>query len=379
MIDDILRFGLEQFGQVTSDSAVIHLCKELGGRFLEEEEVRNLFKENDILYFVVKHDIPVCTLQEEEAQYKLVHVGTAKDSKENYFMFIKKENIWQGVAFGNKRYLLDRMGRSGWQFYCYTEFLEKLYQKLLYKEAWRQESVEGYGYGRLKSYLIELCSIAKRKLVLAETRDVFRNDKKDKVIFDSNLLDNYGNKIVLIHSVKFGTNSDCMDFRFIRPCVVESRKELLSNGFPENQIQELMALSLYNSSENLIFQGDVEDFDLNDTYYLYHLFEERKERLTKEMKEISQADFAYCVKNSIEHAVKMCKLDYQFIKPSFSLVEMKAVFLAPLYKEISAAPLGALVISRQDGKWRIHTVLELEQAYIGARVIAPPTGWLDRR
>lgn len=370
-----LRSSLSRYGDVNSNNTVLQLQKSIDKLNLSYND---LFRDVSILYFTKNYGQVIQVSTEEKAQFKLVSFILSSDNVV-YFMFVRNYKGWKGVAFGSLEYLYARMQQPGINDYCSDDFLEYLYESLLNKEKWKVIRNGCYlDYSRLKTYLILLCAIVKRKMIVSEeSQDLLLNATKTKIIFDSNLLDKYGNKIYIMHTISKEDEGN-LKIRFVKPYIVRDMDTLYHHGFDVELYKKLLPLKLYSSPEDLIFCGEMCDFVLNDTYLLKHLFEDRKDRLPKSIRTMTSAAFSFSVKSSLEYAVKMSKVDYQYVKPSFSLLEMKPVFLMPLYQYIGDnKPLGALVVSRYEKNWKIYTVLSLEQAYISARAIAPVTGWLE--
>lgn len=252
----LLLSKLEEFGNVNSHKAVTYLNKKIGKERLTEEDVSDLFANKDILYFCEKNGKPILTNSEGQAKYKMVKISISDCSNEDYFMFIKKNFIWQGVAFGSKDYLLGRIQSPTVLDYCTNDFLKDFYDSLFDKEKWRTIKNDNLDYSRLKYYLIRLSVIAKKKLRNSlDSSEVITNSKGDRTIYKSNLMDTYGNRIILCHTIRCFKSQSGNEFRLVNPTIIKNQKDFWENGFTSVQYDRLKPLEFYVEPTDIIFNG----------------------------------------------------------------------------------------------------------------------------
>lgn len=197
---------------------------------------------------------------------------------------------------------------------------------------------------------------------------------KKYILFDSKLLDKYGNNIFLIHRVVENNES----ISFTEPVYVSNTECLKSYGFEAYMLKQINPVMLYENPAELIFQGNIEDFDLDDTHHLKHIIDERRERLPRILMEKSPSQIYMYLKMSVEYAVKMSKLDYKFIVPSYSIANNEIQFLIPFYVDLGKEkPVCAIVATKENDRFVLKTILPIETAYNNARLLSvPDTGWL---
>ena len=84
------------------------------------------------------------------------------------------------------------------------------------------------------------------------------------------------------------------------------------------------------------------------------------------------------LKTSVEYAVKMSKIDYKFIVPSYSIANNEIQFLIPFYVDLgNKKPVCAIVTTKENGRYVLKTILPIDTAYNNARLLSiPDTGWL---
>ena len=173
-----LRSSLSRYGDVNSNNTVLQLQKSIDKLNLS---YKDLFRDVSILYFTKNYGQVIQVSTEEKAQFKLVSFILSSDNVV-YFMFVRNYKGWKGVAFGSLEYLYARMQQPGINDYCSDDFLEYLYESLLNKEKWKVIRNGCYlDYSRLKTYLILLCAIVKRKMIVSEeSQDLLLNATKTK-------------------------------------------------------------------------------------------------------------------------------------------------------------------------------------------------------
>lgn len=314
---------------------------------------------------------------ERDAAFKIIPILNLQNSNKNYgFLFTLNSDGWYGTAFGTLGYLYFRMQDRRTPQYCSVGFLTKLYNNLLDKECWKTGPEDNPSYARLRSYLVQLSLLARRKLQAGGTADVVLNASGTAAMYDSNLLDAYGNRIFIVHEI-CTTVSEDEGMRLVNPFMLTDLGMAEECGFTKEDLSALPPFSVYASKSDLIFSGDVDLDFLCDLSHLQHIHQERMERLPQDLREMEPFTFAAMIRASVEYALKRSKVDYTYIKPSYSALEQNVCFLIPIYKSMRVGvPDCVLLISKKRGTWAAYTILTVEQAYTGARLIAPQSSWL---
>ena len=259
--------------------------------------------------------------------------------------------------------------------YSSKEFYTFLYDNLLTKEKWKKSKCDEDSYIRLYFYLTNMCAVIKK--YYGEKSRYYRESEsggRKYIIFDSKLLDKYGNNIYLIHKV-IANNGDV---NFVEPIYVSNTECLNTYGFDAGILKEIEPVMLYEDTSELIFSGEIEQFDLDDTHHMKHIIDERKDRLPKELMDKSPIQVYMFLKTSVEYAVKMSKIDYKFIVPSYSIANTEIQFLIPFYVDLgNKKPVCAIVTRKENGRYVLKTILPIDTAYNNARLLSiPDTGCL---
>ena len=364
-----------------SASAINNMKERLPVTLASTAEVESLFEIDKIQYYYVNCNKWTAT-KKDLADFKIVPVVSREpgDEAKYGFLFVLSPEGWVGVAFGTQGYLRYRMANGNQASYCTSRFLWDLYNILLDKECWYKSSETNSSLAKLRSYLLQLSLLAKEKILAnSESEDVLVNANGDYVITDTNLLDRYGNRILVMHQISRDVDEKEV-FRLVNPMVVGSTAQAVQYGFDKDSVNSLQVFSVFKSTDDLVFRDDIDIESMCDLFHLKHIQVERAGRLPEDWDRLQPFEFASVIKASVEYAVRRSKVDYNYIKPTYSAMEGGLCFLVPVYKPMrTGEPDCVLLISKRSGTWIAYTVLTVEQAFIGARLIAPQTSWLSLR
>jgi hypothetical protein len=316
---------------------------------------------------------------ENDSDIKLLKVNLYGRGKDLFVAFYRKGRDWEGIRLGAKEALLSASTRSNTS-YCTFSFLVEFHNLLLVKEKWMFKREDNFlDFYRLKLYLSSICSYARKLSDSGKSgKSVVFNKNNFKVMFSTNLLNVFGSKIVLCHSIRTIADSGGYMRRFVDPVVVGNSKDAEDNGFTAEDYLELEPMVFYSSADELVFSGKLDDFDLEDIHHMRHIKTQRRDRLPQFVNEMDDVSWFSFVKNAVDIAIRRNSVDYKWIIPSFSITDQMALFLIPVFKYNAVQPSCALLVGKRGtNKWTIFTVLSLDQAYLSARLIAPPCGWLD--
>lgn len=249
-----------------------------------------------------------------------------------------------------------------------ADFCESLYSRLLDKEHWM--SPDG-SLHRLQNFLAAI-AVRAEYLYGSNTGCVVPNDKKDKVLVNSGLVDRYGIDIWLIYSIS-------QNGKFMLYQIVDSRRDLSRAGFA--RITNLEPLKFYDSKSDLIFDGTMEEMDLEDTTRLVHILSERIDRFPERVKDYPVAVLYSKLRGSIEAALRRCRVDYKYAVAMYNLRRHKIQFLLPFFlsDELNAAPELAIIIDKDKDYYSVKTIISLEEAYGNARVLSSQETWLNTK
>lgn len=373
MTDSVI---LDYLGACKISPQSLDIMRERMEYSMGHSSVEEFFDVEKTSYYYVEKDV-VVQAGEDLADFKIVPViGKGGDSKCSGFLFVATNNGWNGVGFGEIWYLKNRLVKFPGQSYCSGKLLAYLYNNLLDKECWDARGSWDVPFQTLRRYLLQMSLIARSKILAGGAEDVLVSKDGAKVLYDSNLLDKYGNRIFLVHDV----NRDVPDregLRLQNPDLVGSAEEAWHLGFEMDQFVRLPIFSVCEDKSQLIFDADVSVDQICDLYHMKHAYKERANRVPENLAGMSPFEFSAMVRASVDYALKRSKVDYNYVKPSYSLRDEGLCFLVPIYKPMrTGAPDFVLLLSKKKGMWVACTILTVEQAYVNARVLAPQSGWL---
>ena len=253
------------------------------------------------------------------------------------------------------------------------DLIDKIYDKLLITENWRATSKNRLGF-YIKGILTTIQ--IKQKSCNETIGNGYTWDKnREKYVFNTGLLDRYGNDIYLID---FTPDEEDVMAKDIGEYLNKSK--LVEIGFEFEHIKEMPdVVQFTNNKMDYIFQGEIEDFDLEDDIHIYHIIESRSFRFGDKYNNMSKSILCSNIKQSIRHAVRMSKRDYKYVLPKYNFNTDSIQYLMPIYLDGNFGGEADLVavVGKENGFWVIFTVLETETAYDNARLISKPEStWL---
>lgn len=343
---------------------------------IENSSVEEFFDVGRTSYYYVEKET-VVQAGEDLADFKIVPViGKGEDSKCSGFLFVASNGGWIGVGFGEIWYLKKRIVKFPGQAYCSGKVLSYLYNNLLDKECWDVRGKWNVPFQTLRRYLLQMSLIARNKLLSGEPEDILVNGEGTKVLYDSNLLDKYGNRIFLVHDLNREV-PDREGLRLQNPNLVGSVDDAESLGFCVQDFLKLSEFQVCADRSQLIFEADVDVDSICDLHHMKHTYKERADRVPAHLAEMEAFEFSAMIRASVDYAIKRSRVDHNYVKPSYSLREDGLCFLVPIYKPMrTGTPDFVLLLSKKRGTWVAYTILTVEQAYVNARVLAPQEGWL---
>lgn len=394
----VIKKLFEDYGEVRNVSSVIRSIVELPD-FEQYQELKtadviaklNKLELKGIRFFTqdfkeVEKDTPLANVY-----YKWVELDGLKNEKGYvvYLQFCKCGLSWVGALVGSEGTLLghakatnksdlevnyrplDKYKREPKKEHVVVEkgseihntciqnsydnysFYDQLQRDLLLKDQFSLDDLRYYVSG-LASRLS--CQIKKGKDV---TDYLLINKDGDRCIFNTGLIDVNGNQISVISSFK-NHIVDC-DNLFICLSITSAIKA----GFDKDLAKKgVSPVKFYSNKDELIFDSDIEDFDLEDITRLRHICRDRLSRFPEEMQTMSTTALASDVRRSVEIAVKISKVDIHYIRPLYNRKEDQMNFVIPYHPcgDFSKPATCGIVLARFDsGLWEMMTILDEKQ------------------
>lgn len=256
-----------------------------------------------------------------------------------------------------------------------NSFLEKLAKKTI-EEPWnyKNKKDENFKYPILKSYLqFELERLFWEHDELKYPNKLIYNNNKDKVLFNTNLIDKFGHDlnimgdILTIGGKEYITNLD------MSPSMLTLKKYGFMNFEP-------IPPKFFDNINEIVFHCE---WDIDQSIDKYeHIIEDRIERFPSKYRELETDELGIKLDNAIEFAKKIAQRNYKFIVPMYYPSKRRIQLLMPMYLEnsYSSHPDFALVLTpHSDEKlYTPETILGLDEVYQDARLVAKPEeSWLN--
>lgn len=230
-------------------------------------------------------------------------------------------------------------------------------------------------WAKLPNYRIidELLKIIEAKLSNewknGDNCSCLRNESNNKIVYNTGLIDNYGNDILVMAKLDEYGNISSRE-------VVKSKTQLRRMGF---QATDVAPVSFYKNRQDLILQASEEEFDLENIRRIRHITEERRWRFPENVNNMSDDELFTRIRESLKFDLKMIVRNPYWSAPFYNIKQNEIQHLLPLFTgSLSDEAQLALVIGRGEYFYEIKTVLPLEDAYANASCLAsPPSTWLE--
>ena len=151
------------------------------------------------------------------------------------------------------------------------------------------------------------------------------------------------------------------------------------NGKPVSERSLPDPAQFYDNINEIIFKPEPEFYD-PDEEKLHHIIEERRDRFPDAHKTRSTTELAVVLDTAIKCSYELAKRNYKLVVPQYRPQEDKIQYLMPLYlgATFNKLPDFALVLDNESGYYKPETILDLDDAYQNARLIAKPDNfWLN--
>lgn len=235
------------------------------------------------------------------------------------------------------------------------EFYTLLYNRLLVQKGWELETTA------LRSYIDVV--IARLNFMLQDNEDVDKyltyNGTHTMALFNTALLDKFGKPILVTSAVR-GKSLSFTDLR-----LVDTKATLLQNDFDKEQIkQNLDRVDFVKTREDLMFNAEIDDFDLCNYERLSHCIVERRDRFPEYTKNMSDDAICTDMVKAIEMGITLSKYDLSYIKPIYNCRYNQINFIIPYHigNDFNKEPeLGIVVTQFDNGLWEVMTILRAEE------------------
>lgn len=266
-------------------------------------------------------------------------------------------------------------------------FLEDLARKTIDEDWNYKKKPSRISAPILRSYIQTLFSKLEKEQEAGESEKIIRSRDGSHIIFNTNLLDRFFNDEYIIAEVK---KIDDTEEVYINPVRVskDSGSELIKYGFSRNVAPK--PPKFFDNVNEVIFHPE---YYIEKSYdSLTHIIEQRIDRFPGEQKGKTADYLASKLYNAIDYALAIAQRNYKYIVPIYYPRFDTISFIMPIFLEKSykKRPDFALVLQNippvlndegkviEEGYYVARTILDLEDGYQDARVIAKPDeSWLN--
>lgn len=246
-----------------------------------------------------------------------------------------------------------------------AEFYQKLYDRLLIQTNWEMEELRSY----INVLLSRLNSLIKKGIDCSEYL-VYSIDKKSALV-NTGLLDKFGKRILIV--VDMYTKSE---LSYTGLHIMDSKSILYKNGFSKEDLKKnILRVRFYNKDvSELIFDGELDDFDLENWDRLTHCIKERRTRFPEELSSSSDEVLCSDMLRALELGINLSKYDSNYIKPIYNKKNDSISFVVPYHigNNFQKKPELGIVVSKfsEESFWQVMTILDYSDVVFDVRTIS---------
>ncbi len=398
------KFGIYNFGFIKNGGTFINELNALlegTNIFAEYDKFNKHFYSqvtvnNNIKYlnkYGYSEDRSQILIDKSQATFAYYETGfKTKEGKEIFGVFSRKSlnRPFEGIDFADQAKLkamvqdnlLFKMGLiyfdkpdSSWD--DGYSFIEELAETAIPEKWTYGTQTSAIPHPILKSYIEHIFTrLTKEKSGIKLLRD----DNKKFALFNLGLLNIYFKPIYIVIEVK----EDNGQLYYANPIILKKRTTLADIGFTidgraisEKQLPE--PAQFYDNINEIIFKPEPEFYDPDDEK-LKHIIEERKSRFPDIYQTRATTELSVILDTAIKCSYELSKRNYKLVVPQYRPQENKIQYLMPIYlgATFNKLPDFALVLDHESGYYKPETILDLDDAYQNARLIAKPDNfWLN--
>lgn len=398
------KFGIFNFGFIKNGGTFINELNEWlieTGSFAEYDKFNKHFYNhvtangniNYLNKYGYQNDRANNPIEKEQASYAFYDTGfKTKEGKPIFGVFSRKSltRPFEGIDFADedrlnemiKDNLLFSMGliyfdnpENSWE--DGYNFINELALTAIPEKWTYGNQTSAIPHPILKSYIEHIFTrLTKEKNGIKLLRD----DNKKYALFNLGLLNIYFKPIYIIVEVK----DDNGQSYYANPFILKKRTTLADIGFtidgkPISEKQLPEPAQFYDNINEIIFKPEPDFYDPDDEK-LKHIIEERKSRFPDIYQSRATTELAVILDTAIKCSYELSKRNYKLVVPQYRPQEDKIQYLMPIYlgATFNKLPDFALVLDHENGYYKPETILDLDDAYQNARLIAKPDNfWLN--
>lgn len=322
--------------------------------------------------------------------YTLKNTRRDENPKEYYGLFIVRETMLRDeVRSRQNRWHIGDIAFDTLEEM--NNLLSKLAEEALY-ENWTFSNYQSrVNHPILKNYL------ENTYFQLVHQGKVFINQKEEKMLFNTGLIDTAFNELFLVCDIVPRSAKDGL-FRqeYSSPEIYKTSSRVFCN-YSRNS--PLPVATFYENPGDLLFNWEIAQKPGGINIADEHIFRDNMSRINNGLRDPAlhfnfdnPHDVARCrqmFEGALKASLELSKRNYKFVAPQFWPSTGKLQFLMPIYlegvQEIRnqnrrevLPPTVALSMELVHGQYIGTTILTLDMAYQNARLIARPDGfWLD--
>lgn len=242
------------------------------------------------------------------------------------------------------------------------DIAREVFELLLIKNGWDRKGDASI----IKSFLKMMSNKIERDIENGRAKYVVYNSTGDMIMYNTGLVSIIGNSIII------GQELD-KSRKLRKRVIIDSKTDAVNLGFSHDEFCSLAPFTFYENVEDTIFKATLDQFDIYSKGRIFHIIEDRIDRLPEYARELPKELLYSRIVYSIETSLKIAEHDTKWIMPIYWYDEDTISYVFPLYINNSFSTgkaEGAIVVGKEGKFWEARTILTLEDAFNDAMCVS---------
>lgn len=246
--------------------------------------------------------------------------------------------------------------------YKSVKIADEIYNQLLIKSGW-----DRHGDSRIvKSYIDTIKCKIEAELLKGERNYFVMSKDGSKIMCNTGLTSNLGNNFILCYRLD---KSD----KLTESSIIVSKTDAVKEGFEASDFCSIKPFKFYKSILDTVFTSTIDNFDLYNKGRIYHMIEDRRDRLPEYARELPNELLYSRIQYSIETSLKIAEHDLKWIMPIYYISNDEMCYLFPLFINnsfSSGEAEAAIVVGKGEMFLEAKTILKLDDAFRDAMCVS---------
>lgn len=242
------------------------------------------------------------------------------------------------------------------------DIAKEVFDQLLIKNGWDRKK----DCSIIKSFLKMMSNKIDRDMENGKAKYIVYNSTSDMIMYNTGLVSIIGNSIII------GQELD-KSRKLRKRVIIDSKTDAVNLGFNHEDFCSLSPFTFYENVGDTIFKDTLDQFDIYGKGRIFHIIEDRIDRLPEYARQLPKELLYSRIVYSIETSLKIAEHDTKWIMPIYWYDEDTISYVFPLYINNSFSTgkaEGAIVVGKEGKFWEARTILTLDDAFNDAMCVS---------